>query len=346
MVLYAATMTTTTAIAFPGFALSREATTDQLCAWTEKWLEYRSFAVNTEKAFRRDVHGYFAWGERTGVAPLAANFLHVNTYRSYLEQCVDPRTGKVFADTTVDRKLTAISSWYTFLVKVGVLTLNPVGAADRPKINRDYSSTEGLTAAEGDRLLAGAAKHSKRAHAITAILLDLGIRVAELVGLELANLAYANGVYTVEFKGKGGVKHYRELDIDPSDALSAYLTERALAAGCRVDELTGFVFATASGKAIDRNYITDILRSCAKKAKLACADQITPHWLRHTYVTNSIDEGVPRHIVQHSLRHSTGRVTDRYYNKRELHKNDPSKVLGAARRRRIALEAATVRSAA
>jgi site-specific recombinase XerD len=75
-------------------------------------------------------------------------------YARELGVTVNPRTGTVFTPWTIARRLSAVSSFYTFAVNVGAVARNPVAAADRPAVDRDHSPTVGLAEREVAALLA------------------------------------------------------------------------------------------------------------------------------------------------------------------------------------------------
>src|SRR5688572_10147391 len=103
---------------------------------TEAWLANRRLSEHTRAAYRRDVAAWLGWCAERGVDPLGASFLDVNAYARGLE-------ARRLAASTVARKLSGLSSWYDFLVKVRAVGGNPVGGADRPYVSRDHSATVG-----------------------------------------------------------------------------------------------------------------------------------------------------------------------------------------------------------
>ncbi|TDB99737.1 integrase, partial [Micromonospora fluostatini] len=176
--------------------------------FTEAWLRNRRLSDHTRDAYRRDVASWLTWCAARGLDPLRANFLDVNDYGRDLESTVGARSGRPLTPATVARRLSALSSWYDFLVKLRAIDANPVADADRPRIDRDHSTTIGLTPEEVDRLLAAAdadtGPTADRNRAAIALLADLGLRVGELVSLDLADLGAERGHRSVRFVGKGG----------------------------------------------------------------------------------------------------------------------------------------------
>jgi integrase/recombinase XerD len=307
-------------------------------AFTDGWLANRRLSPHTRDAYRRDVAAWLTWCRARDLDPLAATFIHVNAYARELESMVDGRSGKAFSPSTVARKLSGLSSWYGFLVKIGALLANPVAGADRPWVSRDHSSTVGLTAEEVDALLAAAEVDTgpagTRNRAVIAILADLGLRVGEVVGLDIEDLGHERGHRSLRFTGKGGVQRRRALTPASTAAVETYLLQRAAAAGVAVDDLTGALFVTASGGRIDRHSVFRLVRRLAQVAGIPAWANLSPHSLRHAFATAARDEGVPLEDVQDAMGHADPRTTRRYDRDRHSLDRDPSYVLWAARARR------------
>src|SRR5215212_8188526 len=94
---------------------------------TEAWLANRRLSEHTRAAYRRDVAGWLAWCAGHDLDPLRASFIDVNVYARRLEESLTP--------ASVARKLSGLSSWYAFLVKVRAVESNPVVDADRPQVS-------------------------------------------------------------------------------------------------------------------------------------------------------------------------------------------------------------------
>jgi site-specific recombinase XerD len=270
---------------------------------------------------------------------MAATFIHVNTYARELESTVDDRTGKVLTPATVARKMSGLSSWYGFLLKIGAVTANPVGGADRPRVARDHSVTVGLSPTEVDALLAATEADRGPTHvrnsAVIAVLADLGLRVGEVVGLDVADLGYERGHRSIRFTGKGGVKRRRALTPASTAAVETYLLHRSMNAGVAVDDLTGPLFVTASGARLDRHSVFRLVRRLAERAGILSWSDLSPHSLRHAFATTARAEGVPLEDVQDAMGHADPRTTRRYDRDRHNLDRDPSYTIWAARARRV-----------
>ena len=287
---------------------------------TEAWLANRRLSEHTRAAYRRDVAAWLAWCAERGADPLQVSFLDVNAYARGLEVSLAP--------ASVARKLSGLSSWYDFLLKVRAVEVNPVAGADRPYVSRDHSATVGLTPEEVDALLVAVAAESgpaaARHRAVLVMLADLGLRVGELVSLDVADVGWERGHRSVRFVGKGGRPRRRVLTPAAAAALEEYL-------GSRVE---GPLFVTATGARIDRHSVFRLVRRLAREAGIASWERLSPHSLRHAFATAARGEGVPLEDVQDAMGHADPRTTRRYDRDRHNLDRDPAYILAAARARR------------
>ncbi|WP_344080176.1 tyrosine-type recombinase/integrase [Luedemannella helvata] len=300
---------------------------------TEAWLANRRLSAHTRDAYRRDVTAWLSWCAERGLDPLAATFVHVNAYARELDATVDARTGRTLSAATVARKLSGLSSWYAFLVRLAAIRANPVDGADRPRVSRDHSATVGLRPEEVDALLAAATAATgplaARNLAVVTVLADLGLRVGELVGLDVTDLGAERGHRSLRFTGKGGVARRRALSPACVAALDAYLAERG-------DPDDGPLFVTASGARLDRHAVFRLVRHLARDAGVQSWARLSPHSLRHAFATTARQEGVPLEDVQDAMGHADPRTTRRYDRDRHNLDRDPAYAIWTARTRRRA----------
>jgi integrase/recombinase XerD len=288
---------------------------------TEAWLANRRLSEHTRAAYRRDVASWLAWCSARDLEPLTASFLDVNAYARGLE-------ARPLSPATVARMLSGLSSWYDFLVKLRAVDGNPVGGADRPAVARDHSATVGLTPQEVDALLAAAdadpGPAALRHRAVLALLADLGLRVGEVVGLDVTDLGWERGHRSLRFVGKGGKPRRRALTPAAAAALDRYLAGRT----------DGPLFITSAGARLDRHAVFRLVRRLARQAGIASWDRLSPHSLRHAFATAARAEGVPLEDVQDAMGHADPRTTRRYDRDRHNLDRDPAYTLAAARVRR------------
>jgi integrase len=137
-------------------------------------------------------------------------------------------------------------------------------------------------------------------HAVACLLGLLGLRVGEACAIDIEDLAFERGHRTVTVLGKGA-----KLAIIPLPPRVARALDQA--AG---DRATGALLLSRSGHRLDRHGATRIVRRLAKRAGIN--KRISPHSLRHSFITAALDAGVPLRDVQIAARHADPRTTTRY----------------------------------
>ncbi|MEV7626445.1 tyrosine-type recombinase/integrase [Actinoplanes sp. NPDC089786] len=289
---------------------------------TEAWLANRRLSEHTRSAYRRDVASWLAWCAGRELEPLRASFLDVNAYAREIES-------SGLSAASVARKLSGLSSWYTFLAKLGAVPANPVAGADRPPVDRDHSATVGLSPEEVDALLAAADRDGARSRALLTVLADLGLRVSELIGLDVDDVGFERGHRSVRFVGKGGRARRRVLTSSAGAALDGYLGGRA----------EGPLFMTSTGNRLDRHAVFRLVRRLAREAGIESWERLSPHSLRHAFATAARSYGVPLEDVQDAMGHADPRTTRRYDRDRHNLDRDPAYTIAAARARREGGEA-------
>lgn len=300
---------------------------DRIQRLTMEWLlSFQSAA--TRRAYRVHLAQWLSFAAGAGIDPLVATRGDGNLWARWLE--MPPRNSK---PATVAAKLAAVSSWYAYLLEEDAIAPVRFPAAARPRMDRQHSETRGLSEAEARAMVAAAeadkAPAGLRTAAIIWMLLALGPRVAEVCDLEMGALGFEQGHRTVRIVGKGRKPVLRNLPPAPAAALDRYLEARARAAGVAVAELEGPLFATSSGKRLDRRYLFSLVQRIARDAGLEQPERVTPHSLRHTFASIADDRGVSISHTQAALAHRSPETTRRYIHSRNRLNQDPSQIVAA-----------------
>jgi site-specific recombinase XerD len=166
------------------------------------------------------------------------------------------------------------------------------------------------------------------------MLADLGLRVGELVALDVTDLGYERGHRSIRFTGKGGKRRRRALSPASAAAVETYLLHRSMSEADPVNELTGPLFVTGTGARLDRHAVFRLVRRLAQRAGIDAWSDLSPHSLRHAFATTARAEGVPLEDVQDAMGHADPRTTRRYDRDRHNLDRDPSYTIWAARARR------------
>lgn len=255
----------------------------------------------TRAAYATDLGSWLAWCDRLELDPLTAGIHHADAYLRLLAEAGDPRTGRALAAASIARRTSALHGFYRYATRHGAVAGSPFTDAARPAVD-DESLTAGLTRREAQALLAAARAHSPRSAALVSLLLLNGLRISEALGARIDDLGHDRGHRTLTVRRKGGRRAKIPLTPDAQHALDAVLGDRT----------TGPLFATATGRPLDRTAAWRLIRRLAGDARIAGAEHISPHSLRHTFATTALDAGVPLRDVQDSMGHRDPRTTRVY----------------------------------
>lgn len=253
-------------------------------------------SVHTQKAYARDMKMWLAFCDQHDLDPLAAIRAHVDAWKSQGAGYVNG------AATSISRRLSAVSSWYDYLVHEDVLDRSPAAHIRRPKVDQDFSPTRGLTRDEATAYLGAASEIGPREYAVTTLLMLSGLRCAELCMAEVDDLGQDRGHRTLDVVRKGGSKQRIPLAVQTQQAITAFVADRT----------SGPLVTTSTGEMISPTQVARIVRKVALVAGVPHAEQISPHSLRHTFATLSLDSGAPIRDVQAAMGHKDPKTTMRY----------------------------------
>lgn len=277
----------------------------------DKFLDYlaveKGFSENTIFAYRNDLHQLAGFIEeeaaKRGTIPPWAAFDR-QAMMSYL---LDLK-GRGYAATTIARKVAAIKSFFGFMVAEGALKENPTRDVASAKVGK--SLPKPISISQVHRLLEQTTKLStpeaKRDKAMLELLYATGMRVSELVSLNLADLDTDGGY--VRCFGKGHKERLIPIYERAVRAVKEYLTDARphLARGSEGKA----VFLNRRGERLTRQGLWQILKGYAKSAELGT--EITPHTLRHSFATHMLSGGADLRSVQELLGHANISTTQVY----------------------------------
>jgi integrase/recombinase XerD len=208
---------------------------------------------------------------------------------------------------SVSRYLSAYRQFYRWLIREGSISTDPVALIESPKTGRGLPKA--LSEAQVESLLAAPDMGSSlgvRDRAMLELMYATGLRVSELVGLEISNLNLNQGV--VRVIGKGQKERLVPLGDEAHDSLTEYL------ASGRPDLLKGAqtnsVFVTNRKAGMTRQAFWYMLRRYAAQCDIP--QKISPHMLRHSFATHLLNHGADLRVVQLLLGHSDLSTTQIY----------------------------------
>ncbi len=275
------------------------------------WLHVeRGLSVNSRLAYRRDLARYEHYLRAAGCTdPAAVDEVMVRGYVEHLRARRDDDGRPVMAPASLARSLVAVRSFHRFLVAEGLLAVDPTEDVGAPRVPQGIPKA--LTEAEVELLLGaveGDGPLEQRDRAILEVLYATGIRIGELVGLDLDALD-ANRATMVVF-GKGSKERVVPVGRAARRALDHYLAHGRLQ--LRNPRAAGgdAVVLNSRGGRLSRQSCWKIVRGAGDRVGLG--ERLSPHVLRHSCATHMLDHGADIRVVQELLGHASISTTQVY----------------------------------
>ena len=267
----------------------------------------KGFPPNTIAAYRNDLNQFAGFVEeeatKRGWIPPWAGF----DRQSMLSYLLDLRQ-RNYAATTVARKVAAIRSLFNFMVAEGIIKANPIQDVRSPKIGK--SLPKPISISQVRLLLEQPSKVStpeaKRDRAMLELLYASGMRVSELVSLNLGDVDLENGY--VRCLGKGSKERVIPIYEQAALVVKEYIEGTRPQLVHKADEKA--LFVNLRGDRLTRQGFWQILKGYAKAANLEI--EITPHTLRHSFATHMLNGGADLRSVQELLGHANISTTQVY----------------------------------
>jgi integrase/recombinase XerC len=258
----------------------------------------RNLSTHTRRAYRQDLEEFQSFLQQDSTA--AARMTEVDTLvlRRYLA-CLHRKNSR----STIARKLSALRSFFTYLVRQRVLTTNPGELISTPRQEKYLPKT--LTVDEVFALIerqGGSELLVCRDRAILEVFYSCGLRVGELTALNVDSADLEQDL--VRVLGKGGKERLVPLGRQARAALEHYLEVRGEAQD--QDALfLNYRGGRLSARSIERNFKQLLLKAGLVK-------DATPHSLRHSFATHLLDGGADLRAIQELLGHASLSTTQKY----------------------------------
>jgi integrase/recombinase XerC len=273
----------------------------------------RAASPHTLRAYRRELHDFAAYLiVRRGAEVEIAKLEH-QQIRAYLSELY----GRGLSKASVARALAAIRAWFKWLARRGLVEQNPAVLVATPKLPKHLPRVP--TIEQMNRVVDAAASEDvaawpERDRVIFELLYGCGIRNAELVGLNLRDIHWANEAILV--RGKGRKERYVPLGDAAAQALRTYLPlrEARLATAGKSSEallLNARLRGTINGMGrLTTRSVGRIVKHIALAHGLPA--DVHPHTLRHAFGTHMLEEGADLRAIQELLGHERLSTTQRY----------------------------------
>ena len=205
-----------------------------------------------------------------------------------------------YVKASITRRISELRSFCRYLVREGILDTNPIRAISSPRIPKrlpdylDPHQVEAMLAAPDATVPQG-----QRDRAIMEVLYASGLRVSELVSLNLSNVDLRHG--EIRVWGKGAKERLALLGEPACRALTRYI-EDGRSKLIKENRVTNALFLNRLGTRLSTRSVSNILDKYAKLAGLE--RRVTPHIMRHTFATHLLDGGADLRTVQELLGHA------------------------------------------
>ncbi len=258
----------------------------------EKYLiKEKKVSTNTLESYLRDVRQFNEFCLKANIGDIGnASNTHAISFLIGLQK-------KGRATSTITRNLVALRIFFHYLYDCGLIESNPVINFKTPKVEKKFPKT--LTIKEIEILLATPDLNTNkglRDRAILELLYSTGLKVSELISLEINNINFQ----------EESLYYYsndEERSIPIGDIAISYLKKYLSYSREKIlnDKKCNILFVNMQGSPLTRQGVWKIIKSYTKEAKIK--KDITPHMIRHSFALHLLQNGADLHIVKELLGH-------------------------------------------
>jgi integrase/recombinase XerD len=271
---------------------------------------YKEYSGNTIVAYRNDLSQFIRYVESVGLIG-ASTWAEVT--KPVILDYIDYLRGKEYTSSTVARKVAAIKSFFHYLVANGLIKDDPTATLDSPKVKKRLPRA--ISREDIQRLLAEPARRTapkaQRDKAILELLYATGMRVTELVSLNLEDLSLASGDVRIVSRGEvheGTKERLIPISARAIEALETYTQKGRMQLLRNPHERA--LFLNHRGQRLTRQGLWLILKRYVEEVGIP--GYVTPHTLRHSFAAHKLDRGASLQDVQRLLGHANISTTQVY----------------------------------
>lgn len=269
---------------------------------------YHSFLIlekalsdNTIEAYISDIDKLLAYASVSGFTIEKASY---DDLHSFLVALSDTGVGA----STIVRVVSSVKSFYRYLIFEGVLHDDPSVLLESPKLGRHLPDI--LSVEEVDKIVNAvdlSKPEGQRNRAILETLYGCGLRVSELLNLQLRNIYGKEGI--VRVIGKGNKERLVPISKTAVDEIELYCSEGRSRLKIKPGN-EGFVFLNRRGAQLTRVMIFTIIKNTV--AFSGVKKNVSPHTFRHSFATHLLENGANLRVIQEMLGHASITTTEVY----------------------------------
>lgn len=293
---------------------------EEIAEISEKYEAYlrgqRGLTENTVRVYLTDLDSFVRYVRQEGKALSEMNRRMARSYLAWLateaRETRHPYSGRKqkegYARVSIIRKLTALRSFYQFLVQQGMFKHNPVPSARGLQVKMEKPLPSFIGKQETVRLLEAPDTediYGIRDRAILEVLYSCGVRLAEIAGMDLPDVNVDSRQILVE--GKGSKERWVIYGQPTADALEKYVEE---VRPQLLDGHTEALFLNRYGQRLSRRSIEKVVKGYAARAGLR--DGVHTHTLRHTFASHMLEGDADLRVIQELLGHASPTTTQIY----------------------------------
>ena len=271
----------------------------------EKYIRYlryeKNYSLHTEISYSEDLSQFVEF--------LAEHFSdtdikHVD--RDIIRMWIVSMMEKKISARSVNRKLSAVKSFYRYLQKIGEVTVNPASKVNGPKVGRPIPAF--ANSADMEKVLDqedyGDSFESLRDHIIIELFYVTGIRRAELIGLKDVDVDFSSE--TIQVTGKRNKQRLIPFSDGMKQSLEQYIAVR----NKEIGNQSCYLFVKNNGEPLYPMLVHRIVTSNLQQIETLA--KVSPHVLRHSFATGMLNNGADINAVKELLGHASLAATEIY----------------------------------
>lgn len=271
----------------------------------DSFLDYlhfeRNYSKETIKSYREDIRQFGVFGEEE-IENLAPAEVKAELVREWIISLMD----KGYTSTSINRKLSALRSYYKFLLRKGEVTVDPLRKITGPKNKKPLPSF--LKESEMNKLLDdtyfGGGFKGCRDHMIIGMFYATGIRLSELIGLDNKDVDFSASL--IKVTGKRNKQRLIPFDEELRVTMTEYVNARNEAVTVRSDAF----FVRETGERLSRSIVGNLVKR--NLSKVVTIKKRSPHVLRHTFATTMLNHEAELGAIKELLGHESLATTEVY----------------------------------